>query len=206
VVYVADIGTELLVAASGAGLPAQDYVRIAGMASPGKVTIIGLRRESAIDEREGYGLSGATSVPRGDKLARCTLHFEFWLDSQMTLGGPTPGSIGWNQYFLAWFSRVGAGIPGGALPMAVGISHPVLEQFGVTQWLIADRGGLEHDEFGLYWCDIHLKEYRKPLPAPQKPVAAIPAVSTTQPTAQDALDAQIEAASALGSSLGAALK
>lgn len=166
--------------------PVLDYILCGGDKSPGKCTPKGFNSPRGWDERQGYGKSGATLVPKGNPLAEGTLHFEFWDESDLPL---------WYAFADKYFSADVRFVPGSQTPRALSIYHPLLAapplKYG--EFVVLDCTQLEQDEeTGLWFADVKLKQYRKPVAVPQAPAAAIPAAQQPQPTAQDAADRQIE--------------
>jgi hypothetical protein len=168
------------------GFPAQDYVTIGGLASPGKVTVQQGHSPRPWDIRKGYAMTGATIVPQGDDLATFTLHFEFWDESDMPL---------WYAYAACYFDKSVRLVPGSNVPKALSIQHPVLQAppFRVTECVVNDCTTLENDGTGLWSCDVLCTQYRKPKPALAPPNQAIAAVKNPTPTAEDAADREIQA-------------
>src|SRR5216684_6091032 len=136
-----DFLADIAVTETGQGFPYQDYVVIAGIPSPGKAIIKNLKHPSGLDERKGYGLSGATVIFTGDTLATFDIEFQLWAASDWPL---------WKAFYQLCFAKVAFSGPGGLLPFALTISHPVLEQVGVTEVFVVDRGAADKDEYGLW--------------------------------------------------------
>ena len=60
--------------------PAQDYVLMGGLKSPGLAIVKNIVAPRGWDKREGYGFSGASVVFHGAKLATFDVEFQLWLD------------------------------------------------------------------------------------------------------------------------------
>jgi hypothetical protein len=173
----------------GVSFPSQSYIEIAGIRSPGKATIHNFSDERGFDERRGYGNSGATLVPTGDKLKTFDILFELWNPFDFPA---------WTAFANAFFTRSLMQLAGGAAALALTIDHPVLKAppFKVSSCVvIGGSSALENDGYGLWSCTIKFKEFRKAQPALPKPLGAIPDVSTPPPVAQDQLDVTIQALS-----------
>jgi hypothetical protein len=176
----------------GAGFPAQDYIVIAGLPSPGKVTILAGSGASprGWDERAGYAQTGATLVPTGDKLATIKMRFEFWDPNDLAV---------WKAFCAKFFTKSLVTSPAGGVGLALSIDHPILKfpPLNLSSFVFLDCTPLTmSDETGLWSQEIEFKQYRKPQPALQKPPAAIPDIGGPKPTAQDALDAELAAKAA----------
>ena len=168
-----------------ATVPAQDYVRIGGDKSPGRCRVRNVHTPRGWDVRQGYGLTGATLVPKGDEPATFELHFAFWDENDIPA---------WYAYAAKYFDKSVRFVPGSLTPKALGISHPQLSAppIRITECVVADATDLENDGEGLWECIVSCLQYRKPKPVPSPPDAAIPAASAPNPTAQDSYDATIQ--------------
>jgi hypothetical protein len=155
---------------SPAALLASDKLTLGGLTSPGKCTIKGLKTPRKIDERDGYGTSGATTVFNGVKCARFSVLFEVVDVTDVIAGRP----------FFALVKRP----PVGIAPLAMQIYHPILAEENIGAVLVVDGGGWDQDDSGLWFRTVEFIEWRKPLPALAAPQAAIPTapVDTPAPT------------------------
>jgi hypothetical protein len=165
--------------------PVQDYVEIGADRSPGQVTVVGFANVFAWDERQGYGNSGATLVPKGDHLARGSLIFKIWEESHVPV---------WYAFAGKWFAKPVVFTPGSGSSRAITIGHPQLNNppLYLSEFVVEECSQLEQDEDGGWSCEVKLIQYRKPRPAPDPPKKAIAAAQEPQPTAQDAADRHIE--------------
>ena len=180
--------SDFIVTASGliVPFPYADQIQIGPDVCPGKQTIIAGDVPSGWDERKGSFLSGATLVPTGDPLATFQILFELWDESNYYLY-----TVFYKKYFDPAMKL--ALPPGTSMPAALTILHPVLTQAGVQECVVTNRGLLTKDDLGLWSQTISFKRFRFAKPAPQPPIAAIPAATVTQPTAQTALERENEA-------------
>lgn len=169
---------------NGITFPTRDYVVIGGDASPGKCTIRNLNSPREWDIRQGYGLSGATVVPKGDALSRFSVLFEFWDETQIAL---------WYSFASKYFDKAARLVPGSRVPKALGIEHPILSAppHRITEVVVEDVSGLEQDEEGKWSTEVFFLQYRKPKPALSPPDASIPATTPATPTAEDAADREM---------------
>lgn len=167
-----------------AQFPAQDYVRIGGDKSPGKVTVRDGHTPRGWDIRQGYALTGATLVPKGDDPGTFTLHFELFDEADVPA---------WYAFAAKYFDKSVRFLPGSLVPKALSIDHPVLSAppIRITACVVNDATTLDNDGFGLWSCDVFCTQYRRPKPALAPPDTAIPAAAAPQPTAQDAADRAI---------------
>jgi hypothetical protein len=168
--------------------PYQDYIVIGFDTSPGKATIVNGQLPSDWDERKGYGLSGAFLWPKGDSLGSFSILFELWDEDDMPA---------WAAFYKKYFSQSAKLIiPGSYTPAALTIVHPVLLQVGMQECVVTGREVMRNDGYGLWSQVIHFKQYRKPKPAPQPAIAAIPGHAAPQPTAQSQLQKDNQALAA----------
>lgn len=170
----------------GIEFPAQDYISIAGIRSPGKATIFGGRWKTDWQEAKGMYLAGATLRPMGDALATFSIRFEIW--------DPTDWAL-WVQFYKQFLAPPGfkASPLGSGISLALTIMHPTLQMMGIAQCVVEDRTTPEKDDHGLWSQMFHFKQYRPPVPVPQKPIGAIPGASAPKATAKDAADIEIQA-------------
>lgn len=181
-----------------AQFPAQDYVLINGEKSPGKAIVQRANSPRGWDERGGYGLNGATLIPKGDPLATFSVRFEFWDPAEMPA---------WYAYAAKYFDKSVRFNPGTTTSRALGIYHPILAAppIRITQVVVLDANGLDKSDDGLWFCEVFFKQYRKPKLAAAPPQAAIPAAAASTPTATDAAQVEMQQKLALFQQLAAQL-
>ncbi len=86
----------------------------------------------------------------------------------------------------------------------MGIGHPLVNMapWNITSVVVNDVEGWEQSDTGLWACRINVTEYKRPLPALARPIAAIPAVTEPAPTAQDAAEVEMQKLAAQAKALG----
>lgn len=167
----------------GGFIPRQDYVIFpGGLKTPGVATIQGLSSPRKWNIQQGYGLSGATTVYAGTDPVKFKILIQMWTSLDF---------VQWEAIARLHFAKP---LPG-MKPIALGVSHPLLNMppHSITSIVIEDVSGPDQDEFGLWTATISCLEWKKPLPALGKPLAAIPAASKAIPTAADLADREIQA-------------
>jgi len=163
--------------------PGTDTITLAGVQPVGKWTYIEGPRVFGWEERKGYGLTGATTVPTGDELVKPRFLWEVFNNLDF---------IAAKLFRSTYLKKPAAAIPGSPAPMAMGIYHPELKELGVESVVVKEVSPFVNDGFGLWSCTVLFWQYRKPLPALSKPLASIPDVATPRPTAQDEQDRQLQ--------------
>lgn len=133
-----------------------DYILLAGQRSPGIAEVRGADSERDIQERKGYGLSGARSVYKGIKLIKPTVVVRLSTEKD------------WEEWH-AWKPLLDRP-PTGQRARALDIWHPILEDQGVTSVLIAKVGQPERTKDDGEWSiTINMTEWRPPQPALSSP-------------------------------------
>lgn len=168
-----------------------NYVTVNGVASPGRARIQGAGAEYNWEIRQGYGLSGATVVFRGRALSAPTLYIDMW----------TP------DHFVEWevFKKLLEPPKPLGMPLALGISHPLLDDLGISSLVVKKRGQIEINPNGIWTAPIELLEYRKPIPRIVKPRGAVPAADAgASPAKTEADKALVEAQKAYNEAKAAA--
>ena len=132
-----------------------DYVLLAGSRSPGIATIDGASSPRSWDERRGYGLSGATLVYKGLKLAKFTLELKLVT----------------SEDFAAWDSwrPIVQRPPAGQRPRALDIEHPITEMLGIRSVVVEDVLQPKQTGDGEWTIEIKLLEFRAPARAVVRP-------------------------------------
>lgn len=159
-----------------------NVVTVNGMPMPGRSTIEGAVLKYNWEKRPGYGRSGATLVYRGIDLCEPTLKIDMWLP----------------EHFAQWetvkklFDPPKIGSP--ASQLALGISHPLLADIGLANFVPKERPPPVRGTNGLWTVSIPLFEYRPPVPALVKPKGSVPAAGNGAGTsAQSEADKALEA-------------
>jgi hypothetical protein len=135
-----------------------DFFTLSGLRSPGVAELSGATSPRKWEERGGYGLSGATVVFRGVGLCYFTFRLKLYTETD------------WDDW-LSWKSLVNRP-PFGTRPKAHDIWHPFLDQLGVTAAVVEEVTQPEQGESGEWTVSIKFIEFRKPVVALAKPVAA----------------------------------
>lgn len=126
---------------------------LAGVSSPGVVTLSGHDREQNWDVKEAKGQSGASTTYQGEKVARFKAKFHLIYD-------PTSGQ----DDFLRWEAfqiLIEAMIQGGK-PYALPIYHPDLARQRITEVCGAKVGGIVYDDKGGGTVEVEFIEYKPP--------------------------------------------
>ncbi len=166
------------------GFPKQSYIVLGPMRSPGVATVKGLNSPRNWDVQQGYGFSGAALVYKGTGLAKFQVDIDLWEPEHFVL---------WNV-----FATILAPPKPGPAGFALGIKHPIVNgpPHGIFDVVVEDVSQPVQNDTGKWTYTISFLQYRKPIPAIARPIAAIPAASVPQPTAADAGDAAILATAA----------
>jgi hypothetical protein len=139
-----------------------NYVVVNGVPSPGRATITGAAIPYNYDVKQGYGLSGATTVFRGRGVAKFTVTIELWERAQYAA-------------WAVWSKFLEPPKPG--IKLVVEMQHPVLAAQDIKAVAVESLGALERQSNGSWKCVIQCLEWRPPLPALVKPRGAIPGVA-----------------------------
>lgn len=163
---------------------AQDYVTIGGDRSPGKASIIDLKRTIGWDVRQAYGLDRATLVPKGNPPATFSIRFDLW----------DPGDLNaWDTFSKTYLKWALFRAPG-AITKALTIVHPTLQAqpIALKECVVSQIHGLNKDEEGLWSCTVDFMEYGPPAIALQKAPSAIAGKSVDKPVATTAAEQKIQ--------------
>ena len=160
--------------------PAQDFIILGGLKSPGIATIRAAGSPRKFDIREGYGVSGGQVNFTGNGIPQFEVDIYIWTAAHW---------LDWRAFALI-LAKPG---PGFQPRFGVGISHPQLSvpPLDIHQVHILDVSQFVQDDEGGWECTIKFVEWRKPMEALGTTVAAIPAIAKPPPTAQDAADRAI---------------
>lgn len=163
--------------------PTQDFIRLAGIRSPGVCRIHNFSRERKIDARDnGYGYEGGSTVYIGSKLATFSVDFTLWHDGQW---------ISWEGF------REVLEPPKLPISLGLGIDHPILALVGVHEVIVKHVGAFEQDDLGGWTCTVDFIEFKpRKKEIVSKPIEAIPAATKAAPRILDAVDAETAAKAA----------
>lgn len=140
-----------------------DYIRLAGVKSPGIADVVGASSPRDWDIRKGMGLSGAFSVFTGVSLAKFSVKLRLYTVED------------WHLWY-AWkplvdklpTRRGGGGKDSGVLD----IWHPLLEALDIKAVAVAEPMQPEQTDHGEWTIEIKFIEFRYPKIALAKPEAA----------------------------------
>ncbi len=172
------------------GFPQQPYIVLGALQSPGVATVRGLNSPRNWNVQQGWGFTGATAVYGGKGLAEFEVDIDLWEP----------------EHFIEWnlFAQILAPPLPGPAGLALGILHPIVNgpPHGVHAVVVKDVSQPVQSDTGLWTYTLKFLEYRKPIPALARPIAAIPAVGVPGPTAQNLADAELVAKGAQFAALG----
>lgn len=149
-----------------ATLESYDYIWLAGLKSPGVVTLSGHDRDLDWDVKVAPGQKGATTTLKGDKPAEITASFYLVRDD----GVGRDDFADWPAFDAQIRSTVD-----GKEPKALDVYHPDLATNGITSVVLKKFGGVKHDGKGGQTIDVVFLEYR-----PAKPAGGTPKGSQTK--------------------------
>ncbi len=153
--------------------PVDSFI-IAGQRSPGVAELEGVTLSRTIDERKGFGLSGATTVVKGQKLARFV--------AKVRLFEP--------QHFVDWQAFVDVlrrFNPRSDRMRGFDFSHPQTDQLGISSVVVEEIGAPMQTGDGEWTASIKLVEHRRP-----RPMLATTDGSDGGPASPDPYDQEIE--------------
>lgn len=126
-----------------------DYALVAGRRTPGLCDIEGAGSPRQWDERRGYGVSGATLVYRGLRLATFSMRLRLYSSQDWT---------DW-EAFRSTVSRA----PIGERAQALDVVHPLLEQVGIRSAVVEDVLAPVQTGEGEWTIEIRWREFRRPV-------------------------------------------
>jgi hypothetical protein len=129
---------------------AYDSIVLAGVRSPGKVTLSGHDRKIGWDIKRGSGQSGASMTRTSEDPVEVTCTFY----------------LATREDFDAWpsFDGLIRSTTSGQTPKALDVYHPDLVANGITSVVLSSFGGVVHDGLGGQTVTVKLIEYRPPKP------------------------------------------
>jgi hypothetical protein len=154
----------------------QDHVTLGGRRSPGIATLVGWSDRRRWDERQGYGLSGATLIYQGRPLCRGKIRFllttpeQFaeWGEFQKAFAVPAP--VRRTTAFEAASSDTI--VQRRPRPQILDIVHPQLADLGVTRVVLEERPQMDQDDTGAWTVEISLIEHRPPVRSVDRPTSS----------------------------------
>jgi hypothetical protein len=178
---------QLITGQGAAGKFTYESPTLAGSPMPGQWLLTELTRVFGWDERQGYGLSGAYLVPKGDPLVEMSFDVNIWASAD---------AANYRQ-LLKTVLRKPTGLVIGASnsSAAMGISFPQVNDMGITAVVVTAVTPLMNPLVtsggkGPWKAKVKLKEFRAPLPAIGIPKTVIPDKAPPNPSAQDNLDTE----------------
>lgn len=139
-------------------------IKLAGVRSPGFVTLSGHDRNEKWDVKEADACSGATTTHKGNEIAQFTA--SFYLVNDPVLG---------NDDFADWdaFARlIRSSLPAKGKPRALDVYHPDLAANDIHKVCCASIGGMAHDGKGGATVTAKFIEFRPPKPAGGTPLGS----------------------------------
>lgn len=165
------------------GRPAQDYIVLGGLPSPGRATPVGLGSPRVIDVQKPNLASGATCRFVGNDVCHFSVMIDVWDDLDFPI-------------FYAWAKLCLAKTPPGVTAVALAIHHPQInnDPTNIHSVMIEDVLDLGQDETGMWTWEIKLVEFRLPQPIPPLPPLLMPDVEAPGPVkAEDVAESQMAA-------------
>lgn len=148
-----------------------DAIVLAGVRSPGVVTLSGHKRGQGWDIQEAKGQDGGSTKHNGKKIGQFTATFALAYD-------PTAGIDDQDEWPA--FQAVIESTVSGTTPLALDIYHPDLAANDIHAVVKAEVGGMAHDKKGGATISVNFIEYR-----PAKKKASTGANGSKSKTAQE---------------------
>jgi hypothetical protein len=167
--------------------PAADTFTIAAFKMPGKWTLLDAPKVFGWEIRQGFGLSGAVVVPRGDPLVIAKFRGEMWEPADYAL---------YKEIRRAILVKPVFSLGGALLTAAMGISHPELNALGVKSVVMWEIRPTIQEDTGLWVAHVDFLQYRPPVRAEKQPKVEIPAIAPPNPTPKNALELEQDKLSA----------
>lgn len=155
----------------------ENKIRLGGELTPGICDIEGLGAPFEWEERGGYGLSGATVVFRGKKLAHFSIKFRLYTVQD------------WSDWYL--FKPVVDRLPIGRNARGLDIKCKLTEQLGIKSVVIEEiKAPTQTVDTGEWTVELRVIEYRSP-------TFTLSKAEGSQDTPVDPVEQRIEAKSIL---------
>jgi hypothetical protein len=126
-----------------------DVATVAGRRTPGLCEIENAGSPRQWDERRGYGVSGATLVYRGLRLASFTMKLRLYTEADWKA---------WHE-----FAPTIARPPTGERAQALDVVHPILEEVGIRSAVVEDVLAPRQTADGEWTIEVRWKEFRRPV-------------------------------------------
>jgi hypothetical protein len=165
------------------GFPSVDTIILGGDRMPGQWILQPTSKEYGWQVQKGWALAGATVRPIGDELVSASFLVRFHTAADWAAFQPFRRRYLAKALFTA----------GGEATYAIGIVHPELNALGVTAVVPRKVPAFTNNGKGLWTGTVEFLQYRKAVPVPESPQAAIPAAAAPAPSAADALEQEQQA-------------
>jgi hypothetical protein len=140
-----------------------DVITLAGVRSPGVVTISGHDRKIGWDVKKAPGQSGASTTRTSEDPVEFTCSFYLVKDDTQGIDD----IAAWPAFLSLIKSTVS-----GATPKALDIYHPDLVTNRIVSIVLSSFGGVVHDGKGGQTIAVKLQEYRPPKAAAGTPLGS----------------------------------
>lgn len=157
-----------------------DRIELAGVRSPGFVTLSGHDRKQTWDIKNADGVGGARTTYKGEQVAQ--FRASFYLIKDPVLG--IDDFAAWDAFAVV----IRTSLPKKGKPKALKIYHPDLAANDIKNVCQATIGGMTHDGKGGATVVVEFLEYRPPKPA----VVTVPSPLAKPPDPNADLKAQID--------------
>lgn len=137
-----------------------DSILLAGVFSPGVVTISGHKRVQKYDVKEADGSAGASVTRKGESLSEFTCTFKLSIDPVLGIDD----FAAWDDFLLLLKSCTAK-----KDPVALAIYHPDLMALDIGNVVPKEIGGLQHDGKGGATVSVVFLEYLAPKPKSGSP-------------------------------------
>lgn len=156
-----------------------DSILLAGVRSPGKVTLSGHDRLINWDVKSGPSLAGASTTIKDRPPIQFTASFYLVKDDAHGIDDLAE----WADFYTIIYSSVS-----GTTPKALDIYHPDLVWNGIFSVCLAKFGGVVHDGKGGQTISITFQEYKPPKKQGGSPAGSKTGKPDPDKAAQDEID------------------
>lgn len=160
-----------------------DAIRLAGVRSPGLVTLSGHDRNEKWDVKDADGAGGASTTYKGEQIAQFSASFYLVKDPVLDL-----------NEFAEWelfAAHIRSSLPNKGKPKALDIYHPDLAANDIKSVCKASLGGMTHDGKGGATVVVKFIEFRPSVKKGGTPAGSKTTAKPPDPNAD--LKAQIDA-------------
>lgn len=172
----------------GTGATNFESFNLAGLPMPGQWLLTDCEPVSGWQIQQGFGLSGATVLPIGDPLTKCTFAIKIWTNADAVL---------YRQLLKTTLRKPAYSVPGTPVSAGMGIDHPSLLDVGIDTVVVWSRTPLfsplvASGGKGAWTARVVFLQYKAPVPAIPKPSQKIPDKAPPMPSAEDAADLETQ--------------